>query len=157
MDTREEFTPGWKFAEHEMRGVPLRIEIGPRDVKSGQAVLVRRDTMKRETSPLDALGAQVPALLEDIQASLYQEACTFQEQNTHEARTYDEFKDILDTKRGFVKSLWCGGEACEDKIKDETMATIRIIPLEIKDKLVHGACVCCGKEAKALVYFARAY
>lgn len=156
-DTREEFTPGWKFAEHEMRGVPLRIEIGPRDVKSGQAVLVRRDTMKRETSPLDALGAKVPALLEDIQASLYQEACTFQEQNTHEARTYDEFKDILDTKRGFVKSLWCGGEACEDKIKDETMATIRIIPLEIKDKLVHGACVCCGKEAKALVYFARAY
>jgi len=157
LDAREEFTPGWKFSEYEMRGVPLRIEIGPRDVKSNQAVLVRRDTMKKETAPLDALSAKVPVLLEDIQTSLYREAGEFLKQNTHKALSYGEFKEIFETKRGFVKSLWCGGEACEDKIKDETLATIRVIPLESEGQSIQGACVCCGREAKTLAYFARAY
>ena len=157
LDAREEFTPGWKFSEYEMRGVPLRIEIGPRDVKAGQAVLVRRDTKKKQSLPLDGLGAEVPAILEDIQASLFQAAAAFLKENTREARDYREFKDIMDTKRGLVKSLWCGSDACEDKIKDDTMATIRVIPIDKENQPVTGACVYCRKEAKAAAYFARAY
>jgi prolyl-tRNA synthetase len=157
LDTREEFTPGWKFSEYEMRGVPLRIEIGPRDVKAGQAVLVRRDTREKMTLPLDAMASKVPGILEDIQASLFREAETFLRENTRQAGGYEEFKDVMDNQRGFVKSLWCGSDACEDKIKEDTMATIRVIPLELKSQAGPGACVCCGKEAKALAYFARAY
>ncbi len=157
LDMREEFTPGWKFSEHEMRGVPLRIEIGPRDVKAGQAVLVRRDTRQKMTLPLDAIASKVPGILEDIQASLFREAETFLRENIRQAGDYEEFKDVMDNQRGFVKSLWCGSDACEDKIKEDTMATIRVIPLEIKSHAVPGACVCCGKEAKVLAYFARAY
>jgi prolyl-tRNA synthetase len=157
LDTREEFTPGWKFSEYEMRGVPLRIEIGPRDVKAGQAVLVRRDAGQKTTLPLDAIASKVPGILEDIQASLFREAETFLRENTRQASGYDEFKAVLDNQRGFVKSLWCGSDACEDKIKDDTMATIRVIPLEMKDQAAPGACVCCGQEARVLAYFARAY
>lgn len=157
LDLREEFTPGWKFAEHEMRGVPLRIEIGPRDVKAGQAVLVRRDRKTKEAAPLDMLTVKVPALLDEIQASLFQEATRFLADNTHAAGTYEDFKDILENKRGFVTSLWCGSESCEDKIKSETMATIRVIPLGNEERPGQGPCVCCGREAKTLAYFARAY
>ena len=157
LDAREEFTPGWKFAEHEMRGVPLRVEIGPRDIKAGQAVLVRRDTMKKETVSLDDLAVRVPALLEEIQKYLYEQALAFRTENTREAKTYEEFKAIMEFKKGFVKSLWCGGEACEEQIKDDTMATIRVIPLDEETGQVAGSCVHCGKEAKASAYFARAY
>jgi len=157
LDTREEFTPGWKFSEYEMRGVPLRIEIGPRDVKAGQAVLVRRDTREKIALPLDAMASKVPGILEDIQASLFREAETFLRENTRQAGCWEEFKDVMDNQRGFVKSLWCGSDACEDKIKEDTMATIRVIPLELKSQAGPGACVCCGKEAKVPAYFARAY
>jgi len=157
LDAREEFTPGWKFSEYEMRGVPLRMEIGPRDVKTGQAVLVRRDKGQKTTLPLDAIAPAVPGILEDIQASLFREAETFLRENTHQAGGWEEFKTVMDNQRGFVKSLWCGSDACEDKIKEDTMATIRVIPLEIGSPTVPGACVCCGKEAKTLAYFARAY
>lgn len=157
LDLREEFTPGWKFAEYEMRGVPLRVEIGPRDIKAGQAVLVRRDTKKREMLPLELLGVRIPKILEDIQASLFKAASEFLAENTRQASNYEEFKIILETKRGFVKSLWCGGDACEDKIKEETLATIRVIPLEMEQAPTPGSCVCCGKEAKTMAYFARAY
>lgn len=157
LDTREEFTPGWKFSEYEMRGVPLRIEIGPRDVKAGQAVLVRRDTREKMTLPLDAMASKVPGILEDIQASLFREAETFLRENTRQAGCWEEFKDVMDNQRGFVKSLWCGSDACEDKIKEDTMATIRVIPLELKSQAGPGACVYCGKEAKVPAYFARAY
>jgi prolyl-tRNA synthetase len=157
LDTREEFTPGWKFSEYEMRGVPLRIEIGPRDVKAGQAVLVRRDTREKMTLPLDVMASKVPGILEDIQASLFREAETFLRENTRQAGSWEEFKDVMDNQRGFVKSLWCGSDACEDKIKEDTLATIRVIPLETKNEAAPGACVCCGKEAKVLAIFARAY
>jgi len=157
LDTREEFTPGWKFSEYEMRGVPLRIEIGPRDVKAGQAVLVRRDTREKIALPLDAMASKVPGILEDIQASLFREAETFLRENTRQAGCWEEFKDVMDNQRGFVKSLWCGSDACEDKIKEDTMATIRVIPLELISQAGPGACVCCGKEAKVPAYFARAY
>jgi len=157
LDDREEFTPGWKFSEHEMRGVPLRIEIGPRDIKSGQAVLVRRDTFAKTAVPLANLVPRVKSLLEDIQVSLFREAQAFLAENTREAAGYEEFKDIIETKRGFVKCLWCGREACEDQIKEDTAATIRAIPMEDEGRPVQGICVCCGREAKAVAFFARAY
>ncbi len=157
LDAREEFTPGWKFSEYEMRGVPVRIEIGPRDVKNGQAVLVRRDLKSKETASLDALAARVPALLEDIQATLFKQASAFQAENIRPAGSYEEFKDILETKRGFIRAAWCGGEACEDRIKTETMATIRVIPLEDDDRPVGDACVCCGAHGQAMALFARSY
>jgi prolyl-tRNA synthetase len=159
LDAREEATPGWKFAEYEMRGVPLRVEIGPRDVKAGQAVLVRRDTKAKETVPLPALGKRVPALLEEVQGRLFEEAKAFREANTRDAKTYAEFKDILENLRGFVRACWCGDEACEDRIKEETMATVRVIPLEGGEggEGAAGACVCCGRPGNTIAYFARAY
>ena len=157
LDAREEFTPGWKFSEYEMRGVPVRIEIGPRDVKNKQAVLVRRDLKTKETAVLDSLAARVPALLDEIQAVLLRQASVFLAENIRPAGTYDEFKAILETKRGFIRAAWCGGEACEDQIKTETMATIRVIPLEFDDRPVEDACVCCGAPGRALAYFARSY
>lgn len=157
LDAREEFTPGWKFSEYEMRGVPVRIEIGPRDIAAGQAVLVRRDKKTKETVSLDSLEARVPALLDDIQDSLFEEAKEFLRTNIRSAGTYEEFKDVLENKKGFVAGLWCGSESCEDKIKNETMATIRVIPLEDEERPGRGPCVCCGREGKTLAYFARAY
>jgi len=157
LDAREEFTPGWKYAEYEMRGVPVRIEIGPRDVKNGQAVLVRRDLKSKEIVPLEALPARLPALLDDIQATLLGQAREFLAANTRPASTYEEFKSILETQRGFVQAPWCGGEGCEEKIKTETMATIRVIPLHLDGQPVAGGCVCCGQPGQATALFARAY
>ena len=158
VDAREEFTPGWKFAEHEMRGVPLRIEIGPRDVKNGQAILVRRDGKVKEPVPLDGLAARAAAALDEIQASLYAAALRFREENTREVDSYDAFKEVLESQRGFLKSPWCGGGECEDRIKTETMATIRVIPPDCEGPAAAGkSCIACGREAKALAFFARAY
>jgi prolyl-tRNA synthetase len=156
LDAREEFTPGWKFSEYEMRGVPLRIEIGPRDVKQGQAILVRRDSRAKEPAPLSGLAEKVPAVLADIQACLFEKALRFREENTREVSSFEEFKDTMENKRGFVKAAWCGDEVCEDRIKEETMATIRVIPLDQAGTGL-GACVSCGREAKTVPYFARAY
>ncbi|HMA53427.1 MAG TPA: His/Gly/Thr/Pro-type tRNA ligase C-terminal domain-containing protein, partial [Acidobacteriota bacterium] len=157
IDAREEATPGWKFSEYEMRGVPLRVEIGPRDVKAGQAVLVRRDTRAKETVPLASLGARVPALLDEIQAGLLAQARAFLEANIRDAADYEGFKDIIENKRGFVRAAWCGDEACETRIKAETMATIRVIPLAEADARTTAPCVSCGREGQVLAYFARAY
>jgi len=157
LDSAEETTPGWKFSEYEMRGVPLRVEIGPRDVKAGQAVLVRRDTRAKSAVPIADLPVRVPALLEEIQGGLLEEARTFMAANTRDAKTYDEFKDIMETKRGFVRAVWCGDEDCEDKIKDETLATVRVIPLDGEDGRADGTCVCCGRPGSTVAYFARAY
>jgi prolyl-tRNA synthetase len=158
VDAREEFTPGWKFAEHEMRGVPLRIEIGPRDVKAGQAVFVRRDAKSKEPVPIAELAGRAAAALDGIQASLYAAALKFRDDNTRAAGTYAEFKDILENRRGFVMSPWCGGGECEDRIKAETMATIRVIPPDCEGEAAAGrSCISCGREAKAIAYFARAY
>ncbi len=157
LDAREEYTPGWKFAEHEMRGVPLRIEIGPRDVKAGQAVFVRRDRKSKDPVSLDGLAVRAAGMLDEIQAQLFEEASRFLVENTREASTYSEFKDIMENKRGFVKAFWCGDPACEDKIKRETMATIRVIPMDAAETTTKGTCIGCGKEAKTLAYFARSY
>jgi prolyl-tRNA synthetase len=157
IDAREEATPGWKFAEYEMRGVPLRIEIGPRDVKAGQAVLVRRDTKAKETVPLASLATRVPALLDAIQAELLSQARANLQANIRDAADYASFQDILENKRGFVRASWCGGEACETRIKAETMATIRIIPLDEAEARTERPCVACGAAGQALAYFARSY
>jgi prolyl-tRNA synthetase len=157
IDAREEATPGWKFSEYEMRGVPLRLEIGPRDVKAGQAVLVRRDTKAKETAPLASLVERVPRLLEEIQAELLTQARRFLAANIRDAANYAEFKDILETKRGFVRAAWCGRDACEARIKAETMATIRVIPIDENEAATDKPCVACGAPGQALAYFARAY
>jgi len=157
IDAREEATPGWKFAEYEMRGVPLRIEVGPRDVKAGQAVLVRRDTKTKEAVPLTSLAARVPALLDEIQAELLAQARLFLESNIRDAADYASFKSLLENQRGFVRASWCGDEVCEEKIKAETMATIRVIPLEAGQARTGEPCVACGGKGQALAYFARAY
>ena len=157
LDEREEFTPGWKFSEWEMRGVPLRIEIGPKDIEKKQVVAVRRDTGQKEALNQESLGKKVPGILSHIQKNMFEMALAFQKANTHEVNDYEEFKSVMETKRGFIKSLWCGDSACEEKIKDETMATIRVIPLEHSKKKDGGKCICCQKPSEYLAYFARAY
>jgi prolyl-tRNA synthetase len=157
LDEREEFTPGWKFSEWEMRGVPLRIEIGPKDIEKKQVVAVRRDTGKKEALTQVSLGKTVTEILSNIQKNMFEMALEFQEENTQEANDYEEFKSVMESKRGFIKSLWCGDSACEEKIKDDTMATIRVIPLEQEKKKDRGKCICCQKSSEYLVYFARAY
>jgi len=157
LDAREEFTPGWKFSEYEMRGVPLRIEIGPRDVKQGQAILVRRDTGQKEAAPLVSLADVVPRVLEDVQRSLYERALAFRRENTRTVGDFASFKTVMEDKRGFIEGDWCGDEACEDKIKEETMATIRVLPLDQPGDIGGRPCVCCGRPAKMLAVFGRAY
>jgi len=156
-DAREEATPGWKFAEHEMRGVPLRVEIGPRDVQAGQAVIVRRDTRAKEKAAFEALPVRVASLLDEVQKRLYAEADSFLAANIREARSFEEFREILEKDRGFIRGGWCGEGACEDTIKNATMATIRVIPLDETEPVSGGLCLACGREAKGRPYFARAY
>ncbi len=157
LDQREEFTPGWKFSEWEMRGVPLRLEIGPRDIKQNQAVCVRRDNGQKTPVPLDSIKEALPELLSDIQESLFKKALEFQTANTHDIVNYEEFKSTIEEKRGFIRTFWCGKSVCEEKIKDETMATIRVIPLEDDKRRVEGQCILCEEKSDQLAYFARAY
>ena len=157
LDEREEFTPGWKFSEWEMRGVPLRVEIGPRDIEEKQVVVVRRDTGKKEAITQASLNKRVLGILQDIQKSMFEMALKFQRENTYEVKSYDEFKAVMESKRGFIKAFWCGDQDCEEKIKDETMATIRVIPLEQDGEGAKGKCVFCQKPSETLVFFAKAY
>jgi prolyl-tRNA synthetase len=157
LDAREEFTPGWKFSEWEMRGVPLRLEIGPKDIQENRVVLVRRDIKRKEFVSLNDLSQRISPMLQDIQASLFEQALKFQRENTHDVQDYQVFQDTIESDRGFIRTRWCGGAACEDKIKEETMATIRVVPLNQEKNRPAGRCIYCGKEAKEFVYFARAY
>jgi prolyl-tRNA synthetase len=157
LDAREEFTPGWKFSEWEMRGVPLRVEVGPKDVKEHRAVLVRRDIARKDSVELAALVQQVKKTLQEIQSSLFDQALRFQRENTRSVSDYREFKEVIESRRGFIRTWWCGDEACEDKIKEETMASIRVIPIAQDAQQVAGDCVYCRRKGRELVYFARAY
>jgi prolyl-tRNA synthetase len=157
LDAREEYTPGWKFSEWEMRGVPLRIEIGPRDVQQRQVVLVRRDTREKIAISIDEAISRVNQILDEIQKNLFQLALQFQRENTHQTDNYQEFKEIIEKKRGFIKTYWCGQTACEERIKEETQATIRVLPLDQPEDLREHQCLYCGQTAKWLVYFAKAY
>ncbi len=128
LDDRDAYTPGWKFAEWELRGVPVRLEIGPKDIEKSTVVLARRDTREKSFVPMDGLPAHVAALLDEIQKALFQRALKFREEHTSRAANYDEFKSAMEGRPGFVIASWCGSEECEAQIKAETQATLRNIP-----------------------------
>ncbi len=155
-DSREEYTPGWKFAEWELRGVPLRIEVGPRDIEKNQVVFVRRDTREKFSVPVQELTPRADEVLERIQRELFKRSEAFTLENTREARNYQELKEIIEEKRGFVVAPWCGREECELKVKEENKATIRLIPPE-GENAEGKKCIVCGGPAKHIVYFARSY
>lgn len=148
-------SPGWKFSEAEMRGIPVRVEIGPKDMEANQCVIVRRDTREKTVVSLDELEAKIADILKSMQTDLFERARTHREVHTYAASTYEEFKEILETKPGFVKAMWCGDEACEDKIKEDTSATSRCMPFN--QETISEKCICCGKDAKKLVYWGKAY
>jgi prolyl-tRNA synthetase len=147
--------PGWKFSEQEMRGIPVRIEIGPKDIEAGQAVIVRRDNREKTVVSLDNITEAVGEILEKMQADMLAKATAHRDANTHEAHNWEEFTDILTRKQGFIKAMWCGDKACEEAIKDETGATTRCMPFE--QEHLSDVCVHCGKPAKTMVYFGKAY
>jgi prolyl-tRNA synthetase len=155
VDAREEYTPGWKFNEWERAGVPIRIEVGPRDLQRDEVVVVRRDTGEKFSLPKNGLKEKVSGLLEEIQNSLYERALRFREENTVRVDDYQTFKEIVAERGGFLFAYWCGDPECEDQVKQETMATIRCIPLKADGE--DGACVRCGKSSQERVYFAKAY
>lgn len=157
LDPREEYTPGWKFSEWEMRGVPLRIEIGPKDIEKKQVIAVRRDTGNKESISLPSLSTRLPELLDEVQKNIFEQALKFQQENTHDVRSFADFKAVMEQKRGFIRAFWCGSSDCEEKIKEETMATIRVIPLGQDKKNSKGKCVLCQKAAETIAVFARAY
>ncbi len=148
-------SPGFKFAEQEMRGIPLRLEVGPRDIEAGQAILVRRDTGEKQTVKFEELETVIPELLETIQKDMLEKARAHRDANTHTARNWDEFKDIIENRQGFIKAMWCGETECEEAIKAETGASTRCMPFE--QETLSDVCVHCGKPAKKMVYFGRAY
>jgi prolyl-tRNA synthetase len=156
LDDRDSQTPGWKFNEWEMRGVPLRLEIGPKDIEKSQVVLARRDTREKSFTPMEGLAAHVEQRLADIQAALFDRAMKFRTEHTSEASTYDEFKQIMDGRPGFVIAPWCGSVTCEATIKTETQATIRNIPFS-SAPLEGTSCMKCGQPAVANAWFAKAY
>jgi len=156
IDDRESQTPGWKFNEWELRGVPLRMEIGPKDLEKSQVVLARRDTRQKSPAPMDGLTDAVAQLLDGIQRALFDRAIAFRNDHTAETDSYDEFKQIMDGRPGFVVSPWCGSATCEADIKAETQATIRNIPFS-SAPATGKACIKCGGEATVHAWFAKAY
>jgi prolyl-tRNA synthetase len=154
-DDRDTLRPGFKFAEYEMKGVPVRLAIGGRDLENGTIEIARRDTKEKQTISRDGLVLHIENLLVDIQNSIYQKALRFREENTREANSYEEFKDLLENKAGFISAHWDGTPETEKRIKDETKATIRCIPLD--NKLEDGVCMLTGKPSTQRVLFARAY
>ena len=148
-------SPGWKFSEQEMRGIPLRVEIGPKDIEAGQAVIVRRDNGEKCVVALTELNEKVGALLEQMQKDMLERARAHRDSHTYTATTYEEFKDTIENRPGFVKAMWCGDQACEDKIKEDTTATSRCMPFAQEN--LSDKCVCCGRPAKKMVYWGKAY
>lgn len=148
-------SPGWKFSEQEMRGVPTRIEIGPKDIEANQCVIVRRDTREKIAVSLDDAAEELARIQEAMQHEMLERARAHRENHTYIARTYDEFKQIVNEKPGFVKAMWCGDEACELKIKEDTTATSRCMPFE--QEQIADTCICCKRPARAMVYWGKAY
>ena len=156
IDDRESQTPGWKFNEWELRGVPLRLEIGPKDIEKSQVVLARRDTREKSPASMDGLVAHVEGLLSAIQRALYDRALKFREEHTSSTDSYDEFKQIMEGRPGFVVSPWCGSAACEAAIKADTQATIRNIPFDAPSA-AGKKCLRCDDPAIVHGWFAKAY
>lgn len=154
-DKRDTHKPGWKFNEYELKGVPLRIAIGPRDLANNTVELARRDTLSKEVCSIDGLADKIKNELEEIQTNLYNKALNHKEENTTEVDSWDEFQEVLEKKGGFISAHWDGSSETENKIKDLTKATIRCIPLDAKEE--KGKCVYSGKESNRRVLFAKAY
>jgi len=154
-DNKKEYSVGWKFNEWELKGVPLRIEIGQREIKEGKLKLVRRDNGKEYYASFSSLSSKVKKVLDLIQKSLFEKNSQYLKKNTRQTFNYREFKDIMSRNRGFLKAFWCENSKCEAKIKEETKATIRCLPLDAPQK--QGKCIYCGKKAKRQWIFAQAY
>jgi prolyl-tRNA synthetase len=148
-------TPGYKFAEAEMRGYPIRVEVGPKDIEAGKCVICRRDTREKIEVALDELETKAAEILETIQRDMLERARAHRDAHTYVARNMEEFRKIFNEKSGFVKAMWCGCQECEDKIKEELSVTSRCMPFEQEE--LAQECVCCGKPAKKMVYWGRAY
>jgi prolyl-tRNA synthetase len=154
LDERDE-RPGWKFSEWELRGVPIRLEIGPKDIEKSQVMVARRDTREKLPLAMDGLAGKLRALLEDIQQTLVERARAFRNERTQRASSYDDFKRLMEGRPGFVVAAWCGSAECEARIKTDTQATIRNMPLDAAP--VQGTCIRCDNPAQAEAWFAKAY
>ncbi|SDB29720.1 prolyl-tRNA synthetase [Pseudobutyrivibrio sp. YE44] len=149
-------SPGWKFNEAEMRGIPVRVELGPKDIEAGKCVLVRRDTREKIECPLDQVEAKVAELLEVIQKDMFERAKAHRDSHIWDAHNYAEFTEIANNKPGFIRAMWCEDEACENKIKEDLAVTSRCMPFNDQEQ-ISDVCACCGKPAKKLVYWGKAY
>jgi prolyl-tRNA synthetase len=154
-DDNDNKKPGWKFAEYELKGVPVRLAIGPRDIENGTVEVARRDTLQKEVVPVEGISERIEKLLNDIQIGIYKKALLFREENTRKVDTWEEFKKVLNTKGGFILAHWDGTTETENKIKEETKATIRCIPIDIEQE--PGKCIYSGKQSKQRVIFGIAY
>jgi prolyl-tRNA synthetase len=154
-DNDDKRKPGWKFAEYELKGVPVRLAMGPRDLQNGTVEVARRDTLEKSVLPIEGIEAQIVKLLEDIQQNIYSKAFKFREENTTKVDDYEEFKRLLDEKAGFFLCHWDGTNETEARIKEETKATIRCIPLDAPEE--NGKCMVTGLPSTRRVIFARAY
>jgi prolyl-tRNA synthetase len=154
-DNSDHARPGWKFAEYELKGVPVRVAMGLRDIENNVVELARRDTKEKSSVSFDGLVMYIKNLLEEIQQNIFNKALAFRNENIREANSWDEFVELLDTKAGFVSAHWDGSEDTEEKIKEKTKATIRCIPLQNKQE--EGKCILTGNPSTQRVLFARAY
>lgn len=148
-------SPGWKFSEQEMRGIPVRIEIGPKDIEQNQAVIVRRDTREKIVACLDTIEITLGEVLDTMQKEMLERARVHRDEHTYSATSMEEFKKVADEKSGFIKAMWCMDQACEDQLKEEVGVTSRCMPFA--QETISDRCVCCGKPAKTLVYWGKAY
>ena len=155
VDARDNVRSGFKFAEYELKGVPVRLALGPRDLQNGTIELARRDTLTKEVVPQEGLTERIVALLDQIQENIYKKALDFRNSMITEVNTWEEFIDVLDNKGGFVSAHWDGTVETEVAIKEATKATIRCIPLDAKEE--EGKCIFTGKPSKMRVLFARSY
>ena len=155
IDLRENYTPGYKFNDWEMRGVPIRIELGPRDIENNVCVVVRRDTLEKIEVNLDELNEKLQPILDEIQKNMYNECKKIRENRTTTALNLEQFEKNINENQGYVKTMWCGDVECENKIKELTGAHSRCIPFE--QEHISDKCVCCGKEAKHMVIWGRQY
>jgi prolyl-tRNA synthetase len=154
LDERDE-RPGWKFSEWELRGVPLRVEIGPKDIEKSAVLVARRDTREKQSVAMDGLAPRLVALLDDVQSNLFERAVRFREEHTQRVTTYDAFKAAMEGRPGFVIAPWCGAVECEAHIKADTQATIRNMPMA--GRAPSGRCVRCDNPAQSEAWFAKAY
>ena len=148
-------SPGWKFSEQEMRGIPIRVEIGPKDIEAGKCIICRRDTREKIEVSLTELEGRVSEVLETMQKEMLERARAHRDAHTYTAADFEEFVKIFEEKTGFVKAMWCGEQACEDAIKEKLAVTSRCMPFE--QEKISDTCVCCGKSAKKMVYWGKAY